>query len=874
MTMTRFEWASVLSLRKGAWGKNANHRVLEAVAKELFEKLDETNALFEHLYPEFCGYFGTTHDVDYGTKAHMRKVWLRLKSEMLDPISENAFKRSRWWCFELKGFKLLTTRGGIFGLLMLLVYVGWKRGWWKTFRESPLYASSHAAYDAAMGADLPDDAAGAVDAALHAESADEDIPDTALGDGDATAERKSAVRARKDVQEQKRNAFHAMHFAAQVIARPISRKLFTGIVHLSHPIQATFTDEMLSLKTRWGTKDLHCALAQGSYASTIHKVIQTYVSPAFARSVGCDGKPASAHMSEERAKVSSALWRVVVGTANALALTNLAYTHLPPLCFHSLVDQADVVKASLPRFAKMWAALQRLEKTALEDKHCAAFVLSLRFPVEEFCRGLFVMLDETRFKYVQQLAREEVDDFAKCPKSTHLIENMGNLGRQVERKNSSGKLAPLTAWHRMFHSTLLEEFDLPPIKTTGAAESAAPKIIAKSVFEAEEDDCTIPDNLLDHLHSKDPSWPAQGPLQRRQAGLRWAAAVSLDGDWTRISKSWWSCWQTPGTVTRLTGATKGTFVLSSGVHGFLGWEISLVQTPAGISVVWPSPTATSIEVHVVEDPTHWKVIPVSATAPGDSKRDPTGALTEITPLLVDKSADLLEFCARQGLRGHTLEQMRRAFDELKVPFVKGFKPKDKASYSQALIRHLIPGCTDDQLKAALKETDVDPHDDICPGDAIFEPDALGLALDELGDEDLGEALREFKEKAKRHHVAKAKAKLAHAKLGLDLGGGSGAAGSGGSAGTSRILLVAGRGLTQKEGKCYLPPMSSLRKDNVRDPRWQIRAEYLVPSVSSAFVRDDEADDNKAFLVCLRRAWDERTRQFGDKCPYNLDGPLL
>ena len=89
-----------------------------------------------------------------------------------------------------------------------------------------------------------------------------------------------------------------------------------------------------------------------------------------------------------------------------------------------------------------------------------------------------------------------------------------------------------------------------------------------------------------------------------------------------------------------------------------------------------------------------------------------------------------------------------------------------------------------------------------------------------------------------------------------------------------LPFVAGRGLIQPEAKLLFPTGATVRKDAKRDPRWQVRAAYLVPSVSQSFVGGDAADDNRALLVCLRSAWVARMATSADKCPFDLDGPLM
>jgi hypothetical protein len=127
--------------------------------------------------------------------------------------------------------------------------------------------------------------------------------------------------------------------------------------------------------------------------------------------------------------------------------------------------------------------------------------------------------------------------FLNSLKSTVLIENLGNLGRRIERENGSGKLCPKTAWHRFAHSRLMRDFECPLMEVTCAAKAAAPSDIADSFIYADEDSCDIPDDLLDTIHENNASWPAQSPQQRRITALRFRCAFDFVGDWAKINSA-------------------------------------------------------------------------------------------------------------------------------------------------------------------------------------------------------------------------------------------------------------------------------------------------------------------------------------------------
>ena len=89
-----------------------------------------------------------------------------------------------------------------------------------------------------------------------------------------------------------------------------------------------------------------------------------------------------------------------------------------------------------------------------------------------------------------------------------------------------------------------------------------------------------------------------------------------------------------------------------------------------------------------------------------------------------------------------------------------------------------------------------------------------------------------------------------------------------------VVLVHGRGQTQKEAKLYAPPNCYLIKDIVRHLRWQVRAPWLQPSHSKAFSAPDAGTDCSALLYCLQQAWRRHIALPGEACPWDLDTDLF
>ena len=142
LNINRFEWQSVVTMRKGPFGKQANHSILLGVAKAFFSNTTHESDLFTFFYPMLCTSMGNRDDADYGEANHYKKVWEVVKGHMLNAnVAENV-KPARWWSLECRGSQMLNEAGSLFGTLLLLVYMGWQRGWWKNFQDTPLFKSN------------------------------------------------------------------------------------------------------------------------------------------------------------------------------------------------------------------------------------------------------------------------------------------------------------------------------------------------------------------------------------------------------------------------------------------------------------------------------------------------------------------------------------------------------------------------------------------------------------------------------------------------------------------------------------------------------------------------------------------------------------
>jgi hypothetical protein len=69
----------------------------------------------------------------------LQDVWLKLKGILIAGPRGATAKVSRWFSWEASGGAMLDPKtGGLNALLMVLIYIGWKRKWWKSYKDCPL----------------------------------------------------------------------------------------------------------------------------------------------------------------------------------------------------------------------------------------------------------------------------------------------------------------------------------------------------------------------------------------------------------------------------------------------------------------------------------------------------------------------------------------------------------------------------------------------------------------------------------------------------------------------------------------------------------------------------------------------------------------
>ena len=208
LTLKSFEYKPVVDLHFGPFGSQATHGVLVGVCKEFFETESWDGPTFSYFYDDICAADGEA-DPAMGSDNHRREKFAECRERLAASTQGDHLKDGRWWSKESRGMATLDCPPL---LLMLLIFLGFRRGWWASFSETPLFDNTESArlrQDDGEGL-LPVPHAGAHDGVVHdgeEHAGDDDHEDSPNDDvelfGDPTANRVSAKTAREIVSKER-----------------------------------------------------------------------------------------------------------------------------------------------------------------------------------------------------------------------------------------------------------------------------------------------------------------------------------------------------------------------------------------------------------------------------------------------------------------------------------------------------------------------------------------------------------------------------------------------------------------------------------------------------------------------------------------------
>ena len=269
-----------------------------------------TDVLFNWFYPYLCD----EQDVPMGLQTDdAHKIKLHQNLPDLPPFRklDTRMKLGRWYSFHDKHMSWKKHRMAV---LMIHIYMGLQRKWWKSFEECPLFDLCVA--DLGM---LDDNDEEYIPAGVVADEDAEDVPEVARGSKDPVPEpkRRMTVGESNDCLRKVRGQHkNTMHFSTTAFARFTQLRCIDVCTGLQDEIVTVFKLRLSESKTRRGMRTMYIDFADGLWSKTISKVWAKLSDPEFARGLGYS---ASAEQSPKKIAANKEVVRVAFDMTMSLS---------------------------------------------------------------------------------------------------------------------------------------------------------------------------------------------------------------------------------------------------------------------------------------------------------------------------------------------------------------------------------------------------------------------------------------------------------------------------------------------------------------------------------------------------------------------------
>ena len=874
LSLEKAEWSAVLKTRVGPFGKFKNHQICKAAAGDLRKIANHRNPVFRMLFESIARELSMWDHPQRGEEPHYDAVWEALMDKLVNCASGTELKNNRWWAFSFRGRTLLEKQGGTAGLLFLLVFIGWTRKWWSCIDDCPLLQRMDVFLEEFLeevGGDGSDEEEGAPEVVPDDPDADEDAEEEA----DVAEGRVSRTEALRIPNARKRQAGHLLKYAVSVAARPLSCMLLKVLLYLPSPLESAFNSEIRDVKTVWGSGDLQERLHQGYFQETMHALMVRTLSAEYAKLVGftTGQRLRSDILAKQYDTVATKSWKFCVALVGSLGLSNLHFELMPPLIFNSLVSPDGAVhNATLAQCKRTTEVLRALQQEARGNDGCRSFLTNCVFPQQQWVLEMLGRMEEEQFVGLKFGLREDVQDYRDCMKTSLVLEEGFGTIRREERGNLNGRMGAAAAYYSFARSGLLATHDRRPAPITTAAKSAAPTKLSPQVFEFQEgveDECSMPEGLVQTIREKVPSWGNLNTTNERLAALRWAAAMDLGGDYTLIKVAWQALLCEPGIIIRRKETPEYLLVLRTSAYALLCVVVTL--EPFGVFgyrlKLLPCIKPGKFKTVTITGHQDWLAISLMAVYPPHPRFDAEATLLAINVITTGPEEELQVHAARAGFGSFTLFYLREMYKMAGIKHEKGAKkPTTKEAIARALTKHYLPALTDPELDKIMELREAPPPDpDSLDTTLAFEPTVLESLIDELGDDDgLADALLKAAQRREELDAQKKAAKemmkraVPPPPAPPEL---------------QKIEWKEGRGLTQPEAKRYAPPGCTLRK-RVKVKEWGAAAAYMPISANKRYTENLALEDNDALVYCLQMAWHSYRIHNGEGCPWELRSDLF
>lgn len=281
--------------------------------------------------------------------------------------------------------------------------------------------------------------------------------------------------ARTELSKQRMNCVNTLHFSAIKLGIELHVRLWLAMTHLPRAVEVNFLEWMSGLKSSAGIMEVLRQLVLGADVDVLRKVFILVESPGFAHLLGFRTGLRTQALRAEDATVAACVLQLSTTFVGEASLTSLFF-QTPPQCFVALLSQdPEAFGAQLGRLRCMWESLEALEKQAMNSIESKHFVDYMGWSLQQWCRGIFVMLAEAGWVRLPETARSEIQAYAAAHWQQLLAENLGDATRQASKSSKSGAFSAASVWHvQALGSQTCSDHGMPIVQTTNSRFIAPP----------------------------------------------------------------------------------------------------------------------------------------------------------------------------------------------------------------------------------------------------------------------------------------------------------------------------------------------------------------------------------------------------------------
>lgn len=882
------EHTLLFNVRTAPWQAGGHFNLLSEAAATYFTTRSPSCPLFLMMYEHICNERNEAV-VDRGTPAHFQKVWNDIKGLEVFRKKGTRVKLGRWGSW----FRACRSWDGMRnGCLLVLLYMGVLRGWWRDLADMPLKGLGVAdrsecdPVDGQAPGEAASSAGGAAPAANNSSASSSSSssavaapPAPAAGAGQtaraktagvistvprAGLERLSVKDSNAEVKKLRLAAKHHLALCGQVLGNDFSVAISKIVLEVCQPIVSWIDLMKTACATPWGSEEWHIDFAKGSMLKPFQESWSVFSNAALLEQCGFLRKIDWKHYSEEEVagdnKLSEVLFEVHAGVIVQCYLSSLFWVSRYPGAFVALLDaDKKAQRQHLDLTRNDFQLLLKLMEASRNSSFAKALLADLQWPSQRWCMEVFYMLaelgdgDDLTEELVQMLR-----GYSRSWLNSLIDEDAFNLLRNNSSNQAAGVMGRACRWGNLALSDLVQKHGRTPVQVTAVARTQGKGRIASESFVAKSaKEFSLGDGLLQMM--TDGVWPHPSPSTDKLVGAAWKAWRLVDGDLEKMSKCWLALLATPGTLLNHP-VTQRVMGIVLGANQWLVLYLPLVHKRARNNKPILVPKADSeLQVAVIYDPHAYRSMKPRIMSPVGIAR--VAQDMEIcTGVAWDGGASgmkLLAQAAREGFRQLTRPYLDKLVMVLGMKFEKNKRPRKVDDIVAALVRHILPSATDQQVRDAIAQRTSHNLESELSACSILSKDACVDSLTECLSEDDAEDITKVADRAKEkaHRPAKQASSSAPGRP------------------WKRKEVDARKEFSLKEARDMLPPAKgcTLSLDQVRFTRWSGSYPRLTPPhfVTKSYGPRTGLDSRSAMFHVLRTLWVWHQETTGQECPYDF-----